>query len=58
MRCGLGPWEESRNAGLMEGVVAGIAHYGNCVGVPTVAGEVAFDPATAAIRWSMPWPWA
>ena len=29
----------------MEGVVAGIAHYGNCVGVPTVAGEVAFDPS-------------
>ena len=40
-----GPLEESRNAGLMEGVVAGIAHYGNCVGVPTVAGEVAFDPS-------------
>ena len=27
----------------MEGVVAGIAHYGNCVGVPTVGGEVVFD---------------
>ncbi|WP_413295716.1 phosphoribosylformylglycinamidine synthase subunit PurL [Synechococcus sp. MIT S9452] len=40
-----GPLEESRNVGLMEGVVAGIAHYGNCVGVPTVAGEVAFDPS-------------
>ena len=40
-----GPLEESRNAGLMEGVVAGIAHYGNCVGVPTVAGEVAFAPS-------------
>ena len=26
-------------------MVAGIAHYGNCVGVPTVAGEVAFDPS-------------
>jgi phosphoribosylformylglycinamidine synthase len=25
--------------------VAGIAHYGNCVGVPTVGGETAFDPA-------------
>jgi phosphoribosylformylglycinamidine synthase subunit PurL len=40
-----GPLEEERNAGLMEGVVAGIAHYGNCVGVPTVGGEVAFDPS-------------
>ena len=40
-----GPLEEERNVGLMEGVVAGIAHYGNCVGVPTVGGEVAFDPS-------------
>jgi phosphoribosylformylglycinamidine synthase len=38
-----GPLEDSKNAGLMEGVVAGIAHYGNCVGVPTVGGEVGFD---------------
>ena len=38
-----GPLEDDRNVGLMEGVVAGIAHYGNCVGVPTVGGEVAFD---------------
>jgi len=28
--------------------VAGIAHYGNCVGVPTVGGECAFDPGYAA----------
>jgi len=40
-----GPLEDPHNAGLMEGVVAGIAHYGNCVGVPTVGGEVAFDPS-------------
>ena len=38
-----GPLEEPDQCGLMEGVVAGIAHYGNCVGVPTVGGEVAFD---------------
>lgn len=31
-----------RNRFLFEGVVEGIAGYGNCVGVPTVAGEVAF----------------
>lgn len=30
---------------LMTGVVAGISGYGNSVGVPTVAGEVQFDPA-------------
>jgi len=40
-----GPLEDERNVGLIEGVVAGIAHYGNCVGVPTVGGEVAFDPS-------------
>jgi phosphoribosylformylglycinamidine synthase subunit PurL len=30
---------------LFSGVVKGIGDYGNCVGVPTVAGEVVFDPA-------------
>ena len=40
-----GPLEDPVNVGLMEGVVAGIAHYGNCVGVPTVGGEVCFDPS-------------
>jgi phosphoribosylformylglycinamidine synthase subunit PurL len=30
---------------LIEGVVAGIGGYGNCMGVPTVGGEVAFDPS-------------
>ncbi len=28
---------------LVDGVVAGIAHYGNCTGVPTVGGETNFD---------------
>src|SRR5947208_5352535 len=28
---------------LFSGVVAGIAHYGNCFGIPTIAGEVYFD---------------
>lgn len=30
---------------LIEGVVAGIGGYGNCVGIPTVGGEVNFHPA-------------
>jgi phosphoribosylformylglycinamidine synthase subunit PurL len=30
---------------LFAGVVRGIGDYGNCVGIPTVAGEVVFDPA-------------
>jgi phosphoribosylformylglycinamidine synthase len=29
---------------LVRGVVGGIGHYGNCIGVPTVGGEVYFDP--------------
>ncbi len=29
---------------LFEEVVAGIAGYGNCIGIPTVGGEVQFDP--------------
>ncbi len=39
-----GPLEDPRNRRLMARVVEGIAHYGNCVGVPTVGGEVAVDP--------------
>ena len=38
-----GPLDDPENIGLLQGIVAGIAHYGNCVGVPTVGGEVAFD---------------
>ncbi|MEO1232639.1 MAG: AIR synthase related protein, partial [Myxococcota bacterium] len=35
--------EAPRMRFLVEGVVAGIGGYGNCMGVPTVGGEVAFD---------------
>ncbi|MBI5491801.1 MAG: phosphoribosylformylglycinamidine synthase subunit PurL [Deltaproteobacteria bacterium] len=35
--------ENPRTAYLLEGVVAGIAGYGNCIGVPTVGGEVYFN---------------
>ena len=31
------------NRRLFTGVVSGIAHYGNCVGIPTVGGEIYFD---------------
>jgi phosphoribosylformylglycinamidine synthase subunit PurL len=37
-----GPLEQPRNRYLFKGVVAGIAGYGNAVGVPTVGGELAF----------------
>ncbi|EPY3603150.1 phosphoribosylformylglycinamidine synthase subunit PurL [Campylobacter upsaliensis] len=29
---------------LLKGVVSGISHYGNCMGVPTIGGECAFEP--------------
>jgi len=39
------PEHGRRNRALLAGVVAGIAHYGNAFGVPTVGGEVVFDDA-------------
>lgn len=39
-----GPLTSERVRYLFEEVVAGIAGYGNCIGIPTVGGEVAFDP--------------
>jgi phosphoribosylformylglycinamidine synthase subunit PurL len=35
--------EIAKNKRLFSGVVSGIAHYGNCFGIPTVSGEVYFD---------------
>jgi phosphoribosylformylglycinamidine synthase len=35
----------NRNKSILKGCVAGIAHYGNCFGVPTIGGEVVFDDA-------------
>jgi phosphoribosylformylglycinamidine synthase subunit PurL len=37
----------ARNRRILEGVVGGIAFYGNCFGVPTVGGEVHFEPCYA-----------
>jgi phosphoribosylformylglycinamidine synthase len=37
-----GPLTEPRNRWLFSGVIAGIGGYGNCIGVPTVGGEVSF----------------
>lgn len=39
-----GKLEEDKTQHLLSGVVHGIGHYGNCFGVPTVGGEVYFDP--------------
>ncbi len=38
-----GPFEEPAQRHLLDGVVAGIGGYGNCIGVPTVGGELYFD---------------
>ena len=37
------PVNGARNRRILEGVVSGIAHYGNCFGVPTVGGECVFE---------------
>ncbi len=43
-----GPLSDPHTRYLFDGVVAGIGGYGNCIGVPTVGGEIAFDPSYAA----------
>ncbi|HSR08196.1 MAG TPA: phosphoribosylformylglycinamidine synthase subunit PurL, partial [Bryobacteraceae bacterium] len=37
------PENGDRNRRILEGVVGGISHYGNCFGVPTVGGETVFE---------------
>jgi phosphoribosylformylglycinamidine synthase subunit PurL len=47
-----GPLQDSpnalRNRRVLSGVVSGIAHYGNCFGVPTVGGECVFEECYSA----------
>ena len=38
-----GPLSEPYNRYLLKGVVDGISSYGNCIGVPTIGGEIYFD---------------
>jgi len=38
----------ARNRRILDGVVRGISHYGNCFGVPTVGGEVQFEAGYSA----------
>ena len=42
-----GEMDDSATRRLMDGVVAGIAGYGNSIGIPTVGGEIAFEPSYA-----------
>lgn len=39
--------EAATNRRLLAGVVAGISHYGNCIGIPTIGGEIYFDDSYA-----------
>ncbi|HXN53863.1 MAG TPA: phosphoribosylformylglycinamidine synthase subunit PurL [Candidatus Acidoferrum sp.] len=41
---GVSEEEAAKNRRILDGVIRGIAHYGNCFGVPTVGGEVGFEP--------------
>jgi phosphoribosylformylglycinamidine (FGAM) synthase-like enzyme len=43
-----GPLSDARNRYLFGGVVSGIGGYGNCLGIPTVGGEVVFDDSYSA----------
>jgi len=38
---------DARTRHLVDGIVRGVGGYGNCVGVPTVGGELVFDPSYA-----------
>ncbi len=40
----LGPLDDARNRYLFAGIVKGVGDYGNCIGVPTIGGEVCFSP--------------
>ena len=40
-----GNLEDAKTRRIFQGVVEGISHYGNCIGVPTVGGEVYFNAA-------------
>jgi len=42
-----GELTEPRQRFLLDGVVGGIAHYGNCLGIPTIGGEIYFEPSYA-----------
>src|SRR5258706_3355383 len=41
---GVSDEEAAKNRRILDGVIRGVAHYGNCFGVPTVGGEVGLEP--------------
>ena len=55
-----GPLDSAHNRHLLRGVVEGISWYGNCIGVPDVAGEIYFDDSYSRIPWLTlcAWGWS
>ena len=43
-----GPLNSQQNRSILRGVVSGIGFYGNCIGIPTVGGEVVFEDCYSA----------
>ena len=41
--------DHPKTKSLLNGVVSGIGGYGNCIGIPTVAGETKFNSLTMKI---------
>ena len=46
-----GELDDDRQRHLFSRVVAGVGHYGNCVGVANLGGEVDFEPPTSTTAW-------
>ena len=44
LKSGATPDEMKANRRILDGVIRGIGHYGNCFGVPTIGGECVFEP--------------
>ena len=51
-----GPLEVSRTKHLLSGVVEGISHYGNAIGVPTVGGQIVIHPSYSCLLYTSPSP--
>jgi len=43
-RKGTSDEDAAKNRRILDGVIRGVGHYGNCFGVPTIGGEVGFEP--------------
>ena len=51
-----GALDHEKTRHLLSGVVSGIGGYGNCIGIPTIGGEVNFDPSYNCLLYTSPSP--